>query len=335
MITMDTGLDPALLQRPPFTLGKGTTKKIGKEIAAVFTELEKNLPHAMDVWVEVAKIVGLDKQSPYYLAGLKLARSLDNDLGTGLAGQYHFKPHFIRTVLSAAHLIQRWHADPIKPRLGPVLIGKILFASLGHDYFYDIGGNSFPFRLERIAFKNLIPFLTPFLKTEKEEQRITRKDIRDIGVMIFATEASVALKVGSFIQAVYARHFGHGPLPSAPKELGRLNRLVKESELALGAVFVRTADTFPSTCLTYAYTRGQSLLVAKEIGIPLKTSADIANFISRFFENVLNNHVLAPAEFYRDNTNAIIRSAQRIIDGVITPHRRRFKPEIQRAHLGR
>lgn len=305
-----------ILQQPPFIIGIGSAEQIGKQIAGVYAAFDKNPPKAADVWRAAHQALKLPEQSPIFRAGLELAETLDAGKGTGIKDGYHNTKHFIEVLLNATYLIQRHNADPAEGiTLDPAMAGKILFAALAHDYFYERGGyKEVPYRLENITLTHTVPFLA--------NHKVGKHDISDISVMIYGTDVNSPSDAGSFLRAAYRHHFeGENP-PKVTRDLRKLEPVLRNKELALAAAIVADADVL-SSLLTPEHSKKLSARFARELGIPLSPKGILyladtimkGRFITkaaRFFQPVMDGirFRAAQAEASRRVTPmAIIRCA--------------------------
>jgi hypothetical protein len=250
-----------ILRQPPFTLGLGSPQQIGRQIADTYAVFDETPPKVADVWRAAHQALKLPEQSPIFQAGLELAETLDAGNGTGIEDGYHNTQHFIEVLLNATYLIQHHNTILGETVIDPIMAGKILFAALGHDYFYERGGyKEIPYRLENIALTHTVPLLI--------NNGVAKQDISDICVMIYATDVNSPSDGGRFMRAVYHHHFeGENP-PKVTRNLRRLEPLLKNKELTLGSSLLTDADVL-SSLLTPEHSEKQSARFAKELGIPL------------------------------------------------------------------
>jgi hypothetical protein len=210
-------------------------------------------------------------------------------------------------LLNASYLIQHHNTILGETVIDPIMAGKILFAALGHDYFYERGGyKEVSYRLENIALTHTVPFLT--------NNRVYKQDISDICVMIYGTDVNSPSDGGRFMRAAYRHHFeGENP-PEVTREQRRLEPLLKNKELALGTAILADADTM-SSLLTPEHSEKQSARFAKELGIPLSPKG-ILYLINTIMQGRFTTKA---ASFFQPIMNEIKFDAQQMIAIAIEP----------------
>jgi len=174
---------------------------------------------------------------------------MDSGHGLGIADGFHNKDHFAQVLLSAVQLVLRnnqGNHDDIT--LTPHEGGQVLLAALGHDFFYEPGGNAgIPYRLEAISFQKLEPHLT--------KAGVTATDQSNIQAMIYGTDVSGASGAGAFIRQAHHYHFAGGEKPIVTETLQPVQAVLTDKRLARMAALVSDADIFPSAGLTIEYSR--------------------------------------------------------------------------------
>lgn len=284
----------------PFTVGRGTPAKIGRQIARIYAAWAEQPPPAAEVWRTAAKAVGLDEQSPFFNAGYDVARTLDLGEGTGIQHGYHNKTHYVEVLSNAAHLILRNNkADLDDIVLTQVERGKVLFAALTHDLYYEPGGNKdsrgnwVPYRLEAIAFLQAQPYL--------QKYGVTKEDIDDIRVMIFTTDVTPASQAGSFLRRAHAYFFGGGEKPIVTGVQESVSRVLQEPRLARLAGLLSDADILSSAGLSPEYNGAQGLRLDREFG-RASCPRDTINFLECVAGDRFTTRA---ARFFQPNMEAI------------------------------
>jgi hypothetical protein len=297
-------------QKPPFAIGEGSPAEIAKQLASLYVDYDNHQPQIASIWLAATQAVGLDATSPFFRAGLKLAQTMDAGEGTGIEFGYHNTKHYIQVLLNATYLALR---NQNSSNAGITLTsdekGKLLFAALAHDFYYEPGGNKTsdgkpaPYRLEDISFLKARPYL--------EEQTVSRQDISDVGVMIYGTDVSPASKAGAFVRAAHAYHFENGTMPTVTEVLERVRPVLQNPRLARMAAMLGDADILSSAGFTPDFGDKETVKLRQEWGKTITTRLDGAEHTIGFLTNIVQNRFTTPeATFFQPNLEEIRETAQ-------------------------
>ena len=298
---MQTNIDRMHL---PFTIGEGSPAEIGQKIATIYSNWDKHPPLVTDIWQAATQTVGLSEKSPLFMAGHEMAAALDSGMGTGLPGGYHNTQHYIEVLSNVTHIVLRNNATNLEEIvLSSDESGKLLFAALGHDFYYEAGDNKHqngdpaPYRLEQISFDKTKPYLA--------KHGVGADDIGDIGVMIYGTDVSPASKAGSFVRAAHSYLFECGQKPATSDVLAKVHPVLKNPRLARMAALLSDADILSSAGLTAEYGNSQSQKLGAEWGKPMWPQ-DTIGFLTFVAEN---RFITRAARFFEPNMDAIRQDA--------------------------
>jgi len=250
-------------------LGKADPVQTGEKIAQVFRDCITHQPSMGLLWQRATKVIGLDATSPLYKAGRFVASAMDRGHGLGIKDGFHNKDHFAQVLMSAAQLVLRnnqGNHDDIT--LTPHEGGQVLLTALGHDFFYEPGGNGeTPYRLEAISFRQLEYHLSMW--------SVAAADQSNIQTMIYGTDVSFASRAGAFIRQAHHYHFADGEEPVVTETLQPVQAVLTDPRLSRKAALLVEADILGSAGLTVEYSREQNNKLGVEFGRPLGAKAII------------------------------------------------------------
>lgn len=279
------------ISRPPFAVVGGLDpQRVADEIVSCFERIAARPDKVRAAFTLATSSAGADEGHPLHRAGVAIASDVDRGVGAGVAHGYHNARHFLEVVLSANYLA-------CVARLGRERRLRVLTAALIHDFHHD-GSRSgeAPFRLEELSASSAAPYLRaagvhPALGEE-------------VHALVLATEPRAGVP---YARACLDRHAGRDvALPAAPVP-ERLERHLRDPELALEAVLLAEADVLPSLGFTVGHGEMVQDWLAAEWGVTLGAAEKLA-FIERVAPSI------EIAAFFAPNIERLRQAFRRQID---------------------
>jgi hypothetical protein len=289
---------------PPFVIGEGSPEQIAQHIVTLYQKFESESPSIEIIWNAAADSVELERTSPFYKAGLSIAQALDAGQGTGIADGYHNTKHYVHVLLNVVYLIQRnQHSDNINMWLTMQERGKLLAAAIGHDFYYELGGNKdssgmpVPYRLENIAFQKVCEHLPA--------GEVDANDLNDIRVMIFGTDVSPASHAGAFVRAAHKHLFENAPVPTATDILQPVSIIFDNPRLARMTALLSDADIMASAGYTPEFGDNEAAKLRREWKMTANEQDAAVQKIA-FLDNIVGGRFTTPeAAFFKPNMDHI------------------------------
>ena len=254
------------LDKPPFkVIAHQSAESAATDMLLNFSAI-RTLPDKVSRSFDaVVRCMGACEETPLVVAGRRLSHAIDSGVGAGQGNAYHHAQHFCEVMLGAYFLSLSAPLDA-NSRL------EIVLAALIHDFHHDGKGNGpIPFRLERIAVNESMPYLLEARVSEPQRERVA--------TLILATEMVSGLAI---THACHAHHVGGSALPEVHNAAPELAGLGAHSTLARQALIVCEADVLPSVGLTIEYALQLQESLAMEWGVPLGAQ-DKFRFIAEAF----------------------------------------------------
>lgn len=264
--------------RAPFRLDSQAAgpQQVARDITACFgviSGLPRKTTQSFDAAV---RAIGLDPQEPVAQAGHRIAETIDAGTGDGRGNPYHNSQHFCEVLMGA--LAVSWLAA-----LPPGEQSLLLLAALAHDFHHDgRDARNAPFRLERIAVAQTLPFLAAAGAPVRASEIIT--------AMILATEVSRGVP---YARQCYRHFFAGEERPRAPDGVEGLALLAEDARAAQLAVLLTEADVLPSVGLTPECGEESQLKLSREWGRALG-AADKLYFLERVFGDFTVSRYFSP-----------------------------------------
>lgn len=279
------------LARPPFAVVDGLDPvEVADEIVSCFERIAARPDRVAAAFALSASSAGIDRAHPLHRAAVAIASDVDRGIGAGVAHGYHNARHFLEVVLSANYLARMY-------RLVPERQLRVLVAALIHDFHHD-GSRSgeAPFRLEALSASRAARYFR-----DAGVHPVLREQLH---ALVLATEP---LAGAPYARACLARHLRGSAAPAAAPVPERLERALRDPELALEAVLLAEADVLPSLGFTVAHGELEQDWLAAEWGVTLG-AADKLAFIERVAPSI------EIAAFFAPNIERLRQAFRRQID---------------------
>jgi hypothetical protein len=275
------------LNKPPFSLQpQEPADQVAAEFIAAFALTENLDAPVTRTYEAILQAIGASAENPLAIAGKNLGRDIDSGIGAGLGNGYHTRPHFCEVMLSACFL-SLLEALETDTQL------MVIFAAMAHDFHHDGTMNGpTPFRLERLAFSEALPYLRSAGVGEDTQQ--------EIGALILSTDVLHGTPVA---RASAAYHHGMGHPPDIPPAAPELALLLDSPGLTRMALLICEADILPSVGLTVDHALHVQACLAREWGKPLKLE-DKLQFIQKYFPGFI------VGRFFQSNVERILCALQ-------------------------
>jgi hypothetical protein len=280
--------------RPPLRIVEAQSPEdAAKDIVAAFESIESAPDKVSRVFELLFERLGADRGDPLGKAGRALSAAIDGNAGRPQAA-YHNAQHFCEVMLGAHFLC-------LLRGLGAADVRCVVVGALIHDFRHDGSVNGAePFRLERIALQEALPYL--------RGEGVGAADCQRLSAVVLATEVAHGV---DFAIRCHAHHADGGPLPAVPDAAPELACLAQDAVAASQAMILCQADVLPSTALTPRYALRMQARLTQEWGSPLDEADKLA-----FIDQVLRSGLTC--EFFLPNLHALRRV---IGQGRISAHR--------------
>ena len=258
------------INQPPFAAaGELGPAPVALMIVAQFKSFLTRADRLEHGYTMAMRSLAVPTIEPLQQAGLGIARDIDGGVGAGVVAGYHNAQHFLEVMLSALYLA----------RLGALEAGRaarVVTAGLVHDFHHDGSrGTTAPFRLEKLAVQEALPYLRQAGVPAAERARLE--------TLILATEPRSGVP---FARACWMHHCGSAALPKFSAALpAPLERLLSDADLAQEAELLAEADVLPSVGLTVQHAEQLQARLAAEWGTTLGR-ADKLQFVERMVGDI-------------------------------------------------
>lgn len=264
----------------PLVVAKTNSFDSAKTIADYFTYCATLPSPLVSVYRMVMEECGVKADDPIVTAGMWIAADVDSNIGSGDHNAYHNRQHFCEVLLCTIPLGRATLLTKREQAL-------VHLAALIHDFHHDGKQNRTPFRLEKIALANAMPYLEKAGMSDQEQQVLS--------ALILAT----AFDEGTaYARHCFEYHFEEGGDPHAITTGKEMQLLAESPSISLQAMVLIEADILPSIGLTIDHAVKVSERLEKEWAIKLSPWSK-----ARFIEEATKS--LKVSQFYLSNMRSI------------------------------
>ena len=265
------------LNNPPFCVVPGQpADRVAEEFLKAFETLKPRQDKVSLTFAELSQQMGVGDSTPLHVAGMRLSRSIDSGIGAGQGNAYHNPQHFCEVMLGAYFVALLDDLDTDSQL-------EVVLSALIHDFHHDGKANrQIPFRLERIAVNEAVPYL--------EEARVPEMQQRLVAALVLSTEVVSGLTIA---RACHAHHKSGSLLPDIHIAAPELALLAEHPLHARQALIVAEADVLPSIGLSIEHALQLQETLSMEWGIPLELEHKY-RFITQAFPGFIIGTLFQP-----------------------------------------
>ncbi len=262
------------LSKPPFSQIPGQSPELAAvDILAAFATVASLPDKVSRTFAAIAHSSGADAQTPLIVAGHRLAQDIDSGIGSGQGNSYHNTQHFCEVMMSAFFLALLDGFD-VEARC------EMAVAALMHDFHHDGQGNgTTPYRLERIAVAQSVPYLVAAGVAPQQQLRLA--------ALVLATDVVHGLPIA---HACHAHHVAGSELPAPDAGAPELAQLGEKPFMARQAVLLTEADMLPSIGLSLDYGLQLQERLSTEWNKPLRLEDKYQFFTQSFRGFIVGNY---------------------------------------------